>query len=262
MATNEQLGFDDATAERLSAMYETPDVRRRRSIAVSALGARPGERLLDVGCGPGFFVSDLLPVVGPPGAVVGVDSSEPMLGLARRRCADAPNAEFHEGAATALPFGDAEFDAVLSVQVMEYVDDIPLALGEIHRVVKPGGRVLIWDTDWSTVSWHSSDESRMAAVLADWDAHLRHPCLPRVLAHRLREVGWVEVEAAGHNWTNLELTAETISASMLGLIANFVGPRMGSEVVDAWTDDLRRLSDRGEYFFSYDQFCFTARKPD
>lgn len=261
MATNEQLGFDEATATRLSAMYETPDVRRRRRIALAALDAQPGERVLDVGCGPGFFVSDLLAVVGPTGAVVGVDSSEPMLALAGSRCGKSPNAEFHEGAATALPFGDAEFDAALSVQVMEYVDDIPLALAEIYRVVKPGGRLMIWDTDWSTVSWHSSDQARMDAVLEDWDAHLSNPALPRTLASHLRAAGWIDVAAAGHNWTNLELGPDAISTSMAGLISSFVAPRMGSEIADAWMSDLRRLSEAGEYFFSYDQFCFTARKP-
>ncbi|HVT64216.1 MAG TPA: methyltransferase domain-containing protein [Mycobacteriales bacterium] len=256
----DQLGFDEATAKRLAAMYETPDVGRRRSLAVAALDAKPGDRVLDVGCGPGFFVSDLLPIVGSSGAVVGMDSSQPMLAMARSRCTE-PNADFREGEATALPFGDAEFDAALSVQVMEYVADIPLALRELYRVVKPGGRVVIWDSDWSTVSWHSSDEARMHEVLTDWDAHLRHPWLPRTLGAQLRDAGWVDVEADAHNFTNTELSPSAISYSLMGLIIDFVAPRLGTEIVDAWAADLRRLGERGEYFFSYTAFCFAARKP-
>jgi cyclopropane fatty-acyl-phospholipid synthase-like methyltransferase len=52
--SSEQLGFDDETARRLEAMYQTPDILRRRSLACAALDAKVGERILDVGCGPGF----------------------------------------------------------------------------------------------------------------------------------------------------------------------------------------------------------------
>ena len=73
-----------------------------------------------------------------------------MLEIAARRCAGRDNATFAEGDATALPVADADFDAALSVQVFEYVPDIAAALGELHRALRPGGRVLIWDVDWAT----------------------------------------------------------------------------------------------------------------
>ena len=63
------------------------------------------------------------------------------------------------------PVPDASFDAALSVQVLEYVAEVDAALAELRRALRPGGRLVIWDIDWSTVSWHSADPVRMRRVL-------------------------------------------------------------------------------------------------
>ena len=76
--------FDDATGQQLEALYRIGDVIRRRSLVRSRLAAAPGERILDVGCGPGFLSAELQQEVGPAGTVVGVDSSPAMLALAAR----------------------------------------------------------------------------------------------------------------------------------------------------------------------------------
>lgn len=52
------------------------------------------------------------------------------------------------------------------MQVLEYVADVGAALAELHRVVRPGGRVVVWDVDWSTAFWHSANPTRMEGVLA------------------------------------------------------------------------------------------------
>jgi len=100
-----QLVFDETLAEHLEVLYRTRDVLRRRALIREALGARSGERILDVGCGPGFYVAELLDEVGPEGRVVGVDSSEAMLAVAAHRCEGRPNVAFHRGDARSLPVG-------------------------------------------------------------------------------------------------------------------------------------------------------------
>jgi arsenite methyltransferase len=62
-----QLVFDDDLANQLETLYRTRDVLRRRRLVREALGAAPGERVLDVGCGPGFYVAELLSQVGATG---------------------------------------------------------------------------------------------------------------------------------------------------------------------------------------------------
>ena len=120
---------------------------------------------------------------------------------ARRRGAPlraaTPTSTSGEGEATALPVDAADFDAALCVQVLEYVADPTAALAQMHRALRPGGRVVVWDIDWATVSWHSADPERMARVLRAWDDHLTHPSLPRTLGARLRAAGFSQVGARG-----------------------------------------------------------------
>ena len=80
------LAFDEKTAAELEALYHSGDVLRRRRLVREALCARLGERFLDIGCGPGFYVAELLDEVGPAGSVVGLDPSPQMLAIAARRC--------------------------------------------------------------------------------------------------------------------------------------------------------------------------------
>ncbi|MGH3773304.1 MAG: methyltransferase domain-containing protein [Pseudonocardiaceae bacterium] len=258
-----QLTFDEDIVAQLDARYRTRDIVRRRRLVHDALGALPGEAILDVGCGPGFFVAELLEQVGTAGSVVGVDRSPQMLAAAAHRCAGHPNVTLHEADATSLPVARASVDRALSVQVMEYVPDVGAALAELHRAVRPGGRVLVWDIDWSTVSWHSRDPARMARVLHAWDEHLVHPALPRTLAAQLRRAGFDDVHMAGHPFATTQLDPDSFAALVCQLVARFVTGRRGLTEADvtAWMAEQRQLNERGEFFFACTQFCFTAHRP-
>jgi arsenite methyltransferase len=258
-----QLVFDDRLAAQLETLYRTRDVLRRRRLVREALQAGPGDRVLDVGCGPGFYVAELASQVGPTGSVTGVDASPPTLALARRRTEDHHNVSLHLADATALPVPSGAFDAALSVQVLEYVTDLDAALAELHRALRPGGRLVLWDIDWSTVSWHSTDPARMARVLAAWDGHLADPCLPRTLAARLRAAGFTGVGAEGHTFATIELTPDAYGAAILPLVERYVAGRDGitEDEAAAWAAEVGELGARGEFFFACVQFCFTATRP-
>jgi ubiquinone/menaquinone biosynthesis C-methylase UbiE len=255
--------FDEATSKRLERMYGSKDIVNRRRLVREALAAAPGERILDIGCGPGFYEAELLEEVGAGGSIVGIDSSPDMLALARRRCQGQPNVEFREGAATSPPVDDATFDAAVCVQVLEYVPDATAALAAMQRALNPGGRIVVWDTDFATMSWHSSDPARMARVLKAYDDHLAHPSLPRTLPARLRAAGFDDVSVTGHCFTTAELSSETHGGAFLPMIAAFVPGHQGvtKEEAKAWEADQHDLAGRGEFFYSCSQFCFTATKP-
>jgi arsenite methyltransferase len=252
-----QLVFDEKIVEQLEVLYRSRDVLRRRRLVYEALGARPGDRILDAGCGPGFYTRELLDQVGPDGSVTGIDQSPQMLTVARRRSEEFGNVAFEEGDATALPVESGRFDRALSVQVLEYVGDIPAALAEMHRALRPGGRAVIWDVDWATVSWHSEDPDRMARVLEVWDDHLAHPSLPRTLSASMRAAGFEEVSMEGHAFATDELTPESYGGSVLPVIERYVREQ-GSPDVDAWAAEQRALGEHGEFYFACMQFCFSG----
>jgi ubiquinone/menaquinone biosynthesis C-methylase UbiE len=258
-----KIEFDESVVATLERMYATRDVLRRRALVREALAASPGDRILDVGCGPGFYVAELLDAVGSEGHVVGVDRSEDMLAVAAGRVSAHGNVEFHRGEATALPVGDAGFDRVLSVQVFEYVDDVPAALAEMHRVLRPGGRVVLWDVDWATLSWHATDRDLMRRTLAAWDRHLADPSLPSTLSAQLRAAGFEDVRMDGHVFATDELERDSYGGALVPMIESYVAGQggMSREDAAAWAEEQRELGRRGEFFFSVTQFCFSATRP-
>ncbi len=258
----EMLAFDEKTAAELEALYRSRDIVRRRRLVREALGAKAGQRILDVGCGPGFYVAELLEEVGPEGSVVGLDRSPQMLAIAARRCRTHSNADFREGEATSLPVGESDFDAVLCIQVLEYVTNVPAALAQMHRALRPGGRLVVWDIDWTTLSWHSSDSARMHRVLEAWDAHLAHPALPRTLAPLLRTAGFSRIEVEGYVFSTTQLTLESYGGAILPLIERYVSghEEIGRALASGWAAEQRELAERGEFFFSCTQFCFSATR--
>ena len=255
------LAFDADVAQRLELHYRTRDLLRRRQLVHAALAAAPGERVLDLGCGPGFYVAELSERVGPTGAVVGIDRSPQVLDLARGRCA-ASHVSFHEADATALPVSNASFDAALSVQVFEYLEEPTVGLAELHRVLRPGGRVVLWDVDWGTVSWFSRDPARMRRVLDAWDQHLAHRSLPQTLAARLRESGFDDIRCDGHVFASTELVPDAYAGLVFEFVERYVrgDSHVEPSTIDAWAAEQHTLHQRGEFFFTCTQFCFSAKR--
>ena len=258
-----QLVFDEDTARAVERMYEIKDAQRRRAIVRRTLSATAGDRVLDVGCGPGFYCAELLADVGPTGSVVGIDGSPAMLALAGRRCAGCENVELYEADATSLPVKDGCIDRALCVQVLEYVADPAVALAEMYRAIRSGGRVVLWDIDWATVSLHSLQPERMDRVMRAWDEHLAHPSLPRSLASRLRAAGFTDVEMQAHAFASCEMDPDAYGVAVLPAIRSFVPGHHGisDDEASAWLSEQRELGELGEFFMSSTQFCFAATRP-
>jgi SAM-dependent methyltransferase len=256
----ENLGFDREMAKRLEVLYASGDVLRRRRLARRALAPVPGDRVVDIGCGPGYYVDEIAVQVGPGGRVIGVDPSTDMLAVAEEKTARHDNVTLLEGEAMSLPVEDGWADRALCVQVLEYVDDVPRTLDELHRAVRPGGTVVVWDIDWATLSWHSGNPERMARVLRVWDDHLAHPSLPRTLATSMRAAGFEDVRVEGYAFVNRDAGPNSYAGTVMPLIAGFVKGRSGISETEAaaWMEEQLALSEAGDFFCSLIQYCFTA----
>ena len=257
------LEFDEQMSKWVEAMYKTEDAARRRRAVVEALAPSPGERVIDIGTGPGFLAREIADRVGQSGEVLGVDMSEPMLQLARERCADLAEARFESADAIRLPAADASFDVAVSVQVFEYVLDVEAALVEMHRILRPGGRGVIVTTDWTTLAWNSSDEERMRRVMGAFAEHCAHQDLPRRLGPKLRSVGFEVVGVQALPQFNPTFDPNTFSALLAVAVASFVPGRAGVTADEAveWASDIHRTGVQGEYFFCLNQYLFSVERP-
>lgn len=118
-----------------------PGTEEEHRIALSMLAIDPGDRVLDVACGPGNFTRDFARAASD-GLVVGIDASGPMLDVAVRDTGSA-NVAYLRGDACALPFRDGSFDAVCCFAALYLIEEPMRALAEIARVLAPGGRLAI-----------------------------------------------------------------------------------------------------------------------
>ncbi len=254
------IEFDEDAAHRMEAAYTTPDIVAQRASVLSMLALEPGEHVLDVGVGPGLLAAEVAAEVGAGGRVCGIDVSDSMLALAasRRAGPDDATLELARGSAEEIPYDDGSFDVVVTTQVLEYVPDVPRALAEIHRVLKPGGRALILDTDWDSLVWHAPDEELMARVLVAWEEHLADPHLPRTLGRSLARAGFDVGPPTVVPLLNAGNASDSFSGVLLGLVAGFVVDRHGldRETVVAWAASMRELDT--DWFFSLNRYVFLA----
>ncbi len=226
------------------------------------LGARAGERLLDVGCGTGGAARVLAKSVGGAGRVVGVDKSATMIGECRRRtAAPAAPVEFLVGDAHRLPFADNSFDGAYSLRVFDIIDEPRRALAELARVTRPGGRVMINGPDIDAWVFDSSDREVTRKILHYVCDHEVNGWIGRQLPALCKEAGLCEVKVVPAVSVITEF--EMIYDICLGYFVSRAeeSGAVSAEEAAAWLDDLRRRDRKGQFFCTQPLFRVLARKP-
>lgn len=158
-----------------------------KAVVFSLADLKPGERVLDIGCGDGNCTG---PAAERTGSAVGLDHDPAMLVAARARLREVDGLAWVEGDATRLPFPDASFDVVIAITVLCFVRDRRAVIAEAHRVLRPGGRLVVGEL--GRYSWWALVRCvRGLAGNATWRA--AHFFSPRELRRLLRGGGFVDV---------------------------------------------------------------------
>ncbi len=187
--------------------------------AIEALSPRPGDAVVDIGCGAGQSVLQLADRVGPQGRVIGADIARPLLDLARARAAGRGQVDFVEGDATVLALPDATIDAVFSrFGVMGFADPAA-AFANFHRMLRPGGRLAF-------VCWRSLAENELD-VLPLRVAGLEDRLDPTPFSFEDPAYVRALLEAAGFGEINIEAHDTAVSSGGLDAMTSVllkVGP--------------------------------------
>ncbi|MGH2722507.1 MAG: methyltransferase domain-containing protein [Actinomycetota bacterium] len=213
----DKSGDPDFFARFLKRAASSRGSREARAAAIERLQLRVGNTVLDAGCGLGDSVVELAGIVGPTGRAVGVDVSKAMIARARSH-ADAQThpVEFLVADVQRLPFKDATFQAARAGSVLICVTDPERALGELVRVVKPGGRIVVLDSDNDTLfvdTPYAEITRTIVHCLTDGEYN---GAIGRRLPRLFREKGLAGVEV----WTSVVLMDYEVTKLLLeGIVA-------------------------------------------
>jgi arsenite methyltransferase len=245
-----QYTGDIATIQQRLA--ETSDLYRRRLAVLDALDARPGERVLEVGCGAGALLPAIGSAVGSNGRLVGIDVSAEQIAAARRRCADQDHIETSVLDVRRLPFEAGSFEAVVAIQVIEYLDDPQQALTELRRVVTKRGRAVILATNWDTVLWHTGADELTSKVQLAWRQHAPYPNLPAEVRKMLTRAGFQLIHQAPVTIINRAYHEDTFAYWIARLMVAFSLAKalISTGEADAWLASLSDAQQADRFFFS------------
>ena len=169
--------------------------REERHAGYARLDLQPGNAVLDAGCGPGVDTFDLEELVGREGRVVGVDASETMIAVARKRASQRDShAEFLVGDVRTLELQSETFDLVRAVLLLLHVEDPDAAVREMVRVLRPGGRIVCIDVDHQMDAVDATDLALAERVFRGRFADLPSPRIGRQLRGLFAGAGLAQVE--------------------------------------------------------------------
>ncbi len=226
------------------------------------LGAAPGRRILDVGCGLGDDAAALAGLVAPGGTVVGVDGSRAMIEAARGRHGGVEGLSFEVADAAALPFDDASFDACRVDRVLQHVADPAPAVREMARVLRPGGVLVAYDNDWETLTVDSADRATTRTVLNAWCDRFPSGWIGRRLVPLFLEAGLRDVDASPKTLVLRDLAMADRLYCFFATVERLAEAGVvGREDADRWSDGLRSADRDGRFFCSYTGFLVRGTRP-
>lgn len=246
--------IDDERVARYERMFVW---REGHAALLASLDLRPGSRVLDYGCGPGFVSEGMAGIVGSAGRVYGVDLNASFVANASNRNSESDNISFHlvvDG--NRIPLADASVDRLLCKNVLEYVPDVQTTLAEFRRVLEPGGRLLLIDSDWGFVAVEPWGRERTRRFFDAAAPAFKEPEIGRKLRAHLLDAGFDDVDV------RVQAGVDTEGGSLLVLrnMASYgsVNDAVSGDEIDSMLAEAEAAIDADRYLFCLPQFLVTG----
>ncbi|WUJ71030.1 methyltransferase domain-containing protein [Kribbella soli] len=246
----------DRQAFILDQMAGRPAVRTLKSWALDQLAPTAGETAVDVGSGTG---EDVVALHELGARAIGVEPSPGLRAEAVRRAAGA-DVEYVDGHAEALPFEDESIDALRSERVLQHVDDPAAVVKEMARVLRPGGRIVLIDTDWGTAIIHPADPDVLQRMVGYFLRESANPYSGRQLRGLLADAGLEITGETAATWLEPQEGARQGFVGMMHLTSLQAGV-ITAEEAEAFAQTLGEAADRGAFHMSLTMYAVSAIKP-
>ncbi|MBB6097544.1 ubiquinone/menaquinone biosynthesis C-methylase UbiE [Deinobacterium chartae] len=244
--------LSSANTEYLNFVAKQIMPLKRRSLEVLRLA--PGDTALDVGCGPGIDTLALAREVGPGGQVLGIDASEAAVQQANRAAEQQGCSAWTRhrvGRAEQLPCADASVDAARAERLLQHLSDPAAAIAELRRVLRPGGRVALIDTDYASCSLNTRRPELQRRILEGFGQMFASPSAARRMPGWLDTDGWHDVQLEVHAFgtRSFEVARTALHLEELAAQAARSGTA-SSEEAQAWLQDLEEQARQRHFFAS------------
>ncbi|MBE1607080.1 methyltransferase domain-containing protein [Actinopolymorpha pittospori] len=248
----EQTSDAEALVRVLEAVEALPGAAALRARSYDLLHLTSGAVAVDVGCGAGRAVAEL---TERGAAAVGVDVSDQMIAIARRRSS---TADLRLGSAYDLPFADGQVAGYRADKVFHELHDPKRAVGEARRVLAPEGRIVLLGQDWDSFVIDSADPELTREIMRARSNTIPSPRSARGYRNLLLDVGFVDVTAEVHTPV---FTDSVMLPMLVGLAdtAHSVGA-ITPEQADAWKTEQTERAYSHRLFLALPLFVASARR--
>jgi len=259
----DRAGTEDAFfvdyLDKASALEQTKAYKQKTYLM---LDLKPGDQVLDVGCGAGDDLLSLANIVGPSGGVTGIDNSQVMVDTAGKRSEHLAWVTAQKGDGNKIPFPDQSFDACRADRVFIHLSEPEAAMDEMLRVLRPGGRILIADPEYDSLMLDAQPAEITRAVVRRLTDENRNPFAARhnFRLFRGRALQKIEVRPSTAVFHDME-AADQILGFRNAARALVEAGTCPEKDVEAWLADLETRNQTEMFLCAMTGLATVGRKP-